>query len=177
MAISRSYQQVLNWLAICLVLQLLPVHVNAGGFNILTPGTIAMSAGKSSFAHNAVPDAIVETVPAISDVTGSLSYQWESSTTAVDGFTAIPGATGTGYSFTAPLQQTTYFRRLVTDASGLSGYTNIIKVQVVSVRWENHNYVKEHEVQVSGITTWQAVDLLPVGQQLESTTYADGIGR
>ncbi len=42
---------------------------------------------------------------------------------------------------------------------------------------EDRNYIREHaNVQVTGITTWQAVDQLPVGQKLQSTNYLDGAG-
>lgn len=39
------------------------------------------------------------------------------------------------------------------------------------------NYLREHDVLVTGIHDWNAVDNLPIGQKLQNTTYMDGRGR
>jgi len=134
--------------------------------------------GKQAFNYNEVPDALV---PVYLQAIGS-AYRWEQSTTPETGFTVIAGATGATYTFSAPLSQTTYFRRrTTTNIVGLplpvNIYSNVIKIQVVSVNWENLNYVREHDVLVPGITTWQAVDQLPIGQKLQTTAYFDGLRR
>ncbi len=147
----------------------------AGG--ILTPGTIAMAAGKNTFAPNQIPDNIVEILPALSSAAGQLVYQWETSSSPVTGFTPVTGATQTGFTFSSPLLQTTYFRRKVTDALGNIDSSNIIQVTLVSVNHENINYVREHDILVTGVTDWKTADLLPIGQKLQTTTYSDGLGR
>ena len=61
--------------------------------------------------------------------------------------------------------------------NGTLTYSNTVKLELVSVKWENINYIREHDVLISGITTWQAVDNLAIGQKLQGTTYLDGLGR
>ncbi len=128
---------------------------------------------KYSFSYNQVPDNIVSIAP----LSGSgYTYQWEQSTRPVDGFTSISGATQQNLSFTTALSQTTYFRRKTVN-SGSTYYSNTVRLDLVSVNWENLNYVREHDVLVPGQTNWQAIDNLPIGQKLQTTTYLDGIGR
>lgn len=128
---------------------------------------------KYSFSYNQVPDNIISIAP----LTGSgYTFQWEQSSRPVDGFTNISGAAQQNLSFTAALTQTTYFRRKTTY-SGSAFYSNTVKLEVVSVNWENYNYVREHNVLVPGQTNWQAIDNLPIGQKLQTTTYIDGTGR
>lgn len=127
---------------------------------------------KYSFAYNQVPDNLIPIYPTY---TGT-SYQWEQSTAPTAGFTSISGATQATYTFSAPLSQTTYFRRRVVVNSA-NVYSNIIRIDVVSVNWESINYIREHDVLVAGITTWQGTDQLPIGQKLQTTTYLDGLGR
>lgn len=132
--------------------------------------------GKYHFAYNQTPDQLVEVYPAAVPNTG-LTYQWEQSTVPLSGFTAISGATGTSYTFSAALSQTMYYRRKTTNSVSQFIYSNIIKITVVSVNWEDHNYIREHIVNTTGITTWQAVDQLAIGPKLQTTTYLDGLGR
>jgi RHS repeat-associated protein len=137
---------------------------------------ITTATGRHAFAHNQVPDNLV---PINAAITGT-SYQWEQSSLPLDGFTNISGATGATYSFSAPLTQTTYFRRKFILNAGfinIVGYSNVLKIDVVSVNWENLNYIREHDVLISGVTTWQGVDNLPIGDKLQTTTYLDGMGR
>jgi RHS repeat-associated protein len=133
--------------------------------------------GIDHFAFNQVPDQLVEIHAAATPNTG-LSYQWESSTAPTASFTNISGATSSSYSFSAALTQATYFRRKTTyPANGNYIYSNTIKISVVSVNWEDMNYIREHDVLTTNITDWQAVDQLAIGSKLQTTTYLDGLGR
>jgi RHS repeat-associated protein len=138
--------------------------------------SIGTQTGKYSFAYNQTPDQLVEIYPAAIPNTG-LSYQWEQSSSPTTGFTAISGATQTSYSFSGALSQTTYFRKKATSSTLGSVYSNTIKISVVSVNWEDYNYIREHDVLTTGITGWQSVDQLTIGQKLQTTTYLDGLGR
>lgn len=142
------------------------------------PGhTIGTSTGNYNFSGNQVPSQMLEIHPAAIPNTG-LTYQWEQSTMPESGFVAINGATASSYNLSAPLTQTLYFRRKTTYPSNNNFiYSNTIKIKLVSVNWEDINYVREHNVTTIGITTWQQVDQLPIGQKLQSTTYMDGLGR
>ncbi|HRH47299.1 MAG TPA: DUF6443 domain-containing protein [Panacibacter sp.] len=138
-------------------------------------GTVS---GMYNFDYNTIPSQLVEIVsPVYTNIT--LTYQWQTSTSpAFTSYSTIGSLTS--YTFTAPLTQTTYFRRKTTDASNANNYiySNIIELQLSSVNWENLNYIREHDVITTGITTdWKAVDQLTIGQKLQSTTYLDGLGR
>ena len=136
-------------------------------------GTIT---GNYNFSYNQTPDQLVEIYPAAIPNTG-LTYSWESSVTPMaSGFSAT-GITTSSYTFSAALTQTTYFRRKAINGAGGYIYSNIIKINVVSVNWEDINYVREHEIDTIGITDWQTADQLPIGEKLQMTTYMDGLGR
>lgn len=135
---------------------------------------ITVANERFAFAYNQVPYDLIPVYPLI---TSPIGYQWEQSSTAVDGFTPIPGATGAVYTFSAPLTQTTYFRRKTFLTATIGFYSNALRIEVVSVNWENLNYVREHDVLVAGVTSWQAVDQLPIGDKLQTTVYLDGMGR
>jgi RHS repeat-associated protein len=128
--------------------------------------------GNYAYTYNQVPGNLVGVVPGIAGA----SFQWEQSIRPLDGFTAIPGATLSAYTFTAPLTQTTYYRRKLT-VSGSSIYSNALQLELVSVNWENVNYIREHDVLISNVANWQAIDNLPIGQKLQTTSYLDGLGR
>lgn len=138
-------------------------------------GTVS---GKYAYQYGQIPDQLVEIYPAAFTSSG-LTYQWQKSFTAADeGFSDIPNASGINYTPVDQLLQTTYYRRKTTQSpTGTSIVSNIIKLSVVSVNWEDRNYIREHDVSVPGITTWQAVDQLPVGNKMQTTTYMDGLGR
>lgn len=107
-----------------------------------------------------------------------LMIQWQMSTNYDGPFTDIAGATNANYNFASPLAQTTYFRRKVTSASISSpDYSNIVKIEIVSVFTENRNYVREHTIVVKGNTTFGQTDQLPIGKKFTVTTYLDGLGR
>jgi RHS repeat-associated protein len=135
--------------------------------------------GVYSFSYNQTPSQLVEVLPAAASTTG-LTYQWFSSAYPTTGFTAISGATSGSYSpaaLTSTSQATYYYRQTTHTASSTSINSNIIKIAVVSVNWEDMNYVREHDVMTTGITTWTSVDQLTIGQKLQTTRYLDGIGR
>ena len=48
---------------------------------------------------------------------------------------------------------------------------------IISSDWENLNYIREQDILVPGVTSWQAIDNLPIGQKRERTNYLDGLGR
>jgi len=131
--------------------------------------------GKYHFSYSQIPDQLVEIFPAAIPNIG-LTYQWEQSTQPTTGFSNISGATSSSYSFSSVLSQTTYYRRKTTSGAN-SIYSNIIKISVVSVNWEDLNYIREHDVLTTGVTTWTAVDQLAIGPKLQTTSYVDGLGR
>ena len=132
--------------------------------------------GAYNFSYTQTPAQLVEIFPAGIPNTG-LSYQWEQCTTPAGAFTIISGATQTNYTFPAPLSQTTYYRRKTTNSLSQFIYSNIFKITIVSANWEDVNYIREHDVLRANITTWTAVDQLPIGEKLQTTTYLDGLGR
>ncbi|MBN8838550.1 MAG: hypothetical protein J0I09_14915 [Sphingobacteriia bacterium] len=141
------------------------------------PNTISSANGNTKFNYNTIPDGIIEVFNIASQPSCSApSYQWQSSFT-LDNFVDISGATSANLSFNTPLSQTTFFRRAVYDANGNISYSNIVKLEAVSLFWEDKNYVREHTVLVAGITDWKTVDQLPIGQKLQSTSYVDEFGR
>ncbi len=60
-----------------------------------------------------VPDDIIASEP--KGGSGTYSYQWVDSSSSQNSWQPLPGATGRSLSFSAPLADTTYFRRIVTD--------------------------------------------------------------
>lgn len=155
------------------------VNSVAAQLQILNPSySVGTSTGKVNFSVNQTPDPLVEINPPGILLT-SFSYQWESSSTPI--FPPSPTVIGTGSSYTFPgsLTQTMYYRRKATSTQlpALSAYSNIVKISVVSVNWEDLNYVRQHNVLTTGISAYQAVDQLPIGQKRQMTQYMDGLGR
>ncbi len=80
------------------------------------------------------------------------------------------------------MTQTAYFRRKVTDASLNELYSNVVRIEIVSVKRENRTYVREHSFLKANATSsyphlLAALDNVSIGDKLESTTYGDGLGR
>lgn len=144
---------------------------------IMNPGySIGTSSGKLSFSYNQIPDPLVELNPPGISIFG-FTYSWESSPDPLFSQINVVGTSST-YTFTAPLTQTTWFRRKATsNGLGLSAYSSTIKLNLVSANWEDLNYIREHDVNTIGVTDWKAVDQLSIGQKLQITTYVDGLGR
>ncbi|SEN99478.1 T6SS effector amidase Tae4 family protein [Niastella yeongjuensis] len=132
--------------------------------------------GNTHYTYNQTPDQLVEIYIAGFPSVGQ-TYQWWSNTTPNDaGFSMIAGATQSSYT-PGPLTQNMWFKRQTTNINGASIFSNVVKLTVVSANWEDRNYVREHDVQVTGVTTWQTVDQLPIGQKIQTTSYVDGLGR
>jgi len=134
--------------------------------------------GAYNYNYTQTPAQLVEIYPAAIPNTG-LTYQWWSSIYPTTGFAAISGATSSSYSPPALTSSsvTTYYYR-VTSSSTLGSITsNTIKIKVVSVNWEDINYVRVHDVLNTGQTTWISIDQLPIGSKLQTTAYLDGLGR
>lgn len=105
----------------------------------------------------------------------SKSYAWEKSNSRYGPFEPAGVATP-NLVFTAPLDQTTYFRRKVFNFTGVE-YSNVVKINVSSPYSENLNYVREHDISIPGLHDWVAIDKLPIGMKAQSTKYLDGLGR
>jgi RHS repeat-associated protein len=137
--------------------------------------------GNYAFSYNQTPDELVVLNGATLGSVSGVSYQWMQSTNPIlANFTAVSGSgTSTSYSFTGPLPQTMYYLLKAYSTSTPTNYiySNVIKIRQVSVNWEDYNYVREHVVDTVGVTTWQAVDQLPIGEKLQVTNYKDGLGR
>jgi uncharacterized protein (TIGR02594 family) len=146
---------------------------------VWNPGaSVGTANGIYSYNYTQTPSALVEIYPAAIPNTG-LTYQWYSSISPTTGFTAISGATASGYSppVLTTASVTTYYYRVVTSSTLGSLTSNTVKIAVVSVNWEDINYVREHNVETIGQTTWTAVDQLPIGSKYQTTNYLDGLGR
>lgn len=134
--------------------------------------------GVYNYNYTQIPAQLVEIFPAAIPNTG-LTYQWYSSTSAGSGFTPISGATSSSYS-PPPLNAssvTTYYQRVTTGNFQAYIASNIIKIKVVSINWEDINYIREHDVLNTGLSSWTAIDQLQIGSKLQTTTYLDGLGR
>jgi RHS repeat-associated protein len=156
---------------IVLCLLLINVIVIGQNYNI-TPVN-----GNTKFNYNQIPENLVSVSAGITGVT----FQWQKGPapqdTFGDGFINIGGAVNETYSFPGSLSQSTFYRRVQTEGNGKKFYSNVIKIQVVSINWENINYVREHDVLIAGQTDWKTIDQLPIGSKLQTTTYMDGLGR
>jgi len=131
--------------------------------------------GVYHFAYNQTPSQLIELFAAAIPST-ELTYQWEQSTMPLSGFTAISGATQSSYSIPSALQVTTYYRRK-SSIGGNYIYSNVVKIAVVSINWEDINYFREHSIATTGVSTWTAADQLSIGPKFQTTTYLDGLGR
>lgn len=133
--------------------------------------------GLCNFSATQTPSQLVEIRPAATPNTG-LTYQWEQATTPNGPFVVISGATSSSYSYTAPLSHTVYVRRKSTSVANSSFiYSNVVKLKLATSGWEDVNYLREHTVLTTGISTWQQADQLAIGDQLQTTNYMDGLGR
>jgi hypothetical protein len=91
-----------------------PTTANASTSINISSGIGAGTIGSDqTICNNSIPAAITE-VSAPTNVMGSLTYLWETST---DGTVYFPmvGATGATYTFSSPLTQDLYIRRVITD--------------------------------------------------------------
>ena len=98
--------------------------------NAVTGGTIAAN---QTVCTNGNPAAFTEAATATGS--GTLTYQWQSSTDNTT-FTAISGATSTTYDAPAGLTQTTYYRRVATstlNGVACSANSNTLTVSVNTI--------------------------------------------
>lgn len=134
-----------------------------------------------TYNYNTVPHPLAELFPPsnISSLCEAPTYQWESSNSLNGPYTTVVGANSSTYTFNTSLQQTTFFRRKLFGSNGYTAVSNSVKVEIVSINWEDRNYVREHNVLISGVTNWRDVDQLQIGTdgKTQTTTYIDGIGR
>ena len=72
---------------------------------------------------------------------------------------------------------TAYYYRNTTSATLGTISSNTVKISVVSTGWEDVNYIREHDLLITGQSSWTAIDQLPIGLKLQTTTYLDGLGR
>ncbi len=96
----------------------------------LQPGIIDSTILVQSVSYNAIPATISCGLASGGNCSPSYSYTWQQSTDAMQ-WTNVTGATNTQVSFSSGLQQTTYYRRKVTETvSGTIGYSNMAVVYV-----------------------------------------------
>ncbi len=149
------------------------LFLTANLFAQSNPYDIATASGLNNFSYTQVPGNLI---PVDAGNTG-ISYSWEQSTTPLFTSTITVVGTGATYNVSAPLSQTTYYRRKTTITGGTIIYSNTITLNIVSQNWEDINYIREHDVLITGQNSWQAIDQLPIGSKLQTTTYLDGLGR
>ncbi len=104
----------------CVGTSTITVTVNAA----LNPGSIGSN---QTICANTAPAGLTSTAAA-SGGTGTINYQWQSSTNNVV-FTNIVGAITATYSPTA-IGQTTYYRRLATTATDITVISNVVTITV-----------------------------------------------
>lgn len=90
----------------------------------LNPGAIG---NDQTICANTAPSGLISVTNA-SGGTGTISYQWQSSTNNI-AFTNIVGAITATYSPSA-LSQTTYYRRLATTATDITVISNVVTITV-----------------------------------------------
>jgi protocatechuate 3,4-dioxygenase beta subunit len=109
-------------------------HTYDFGFMAPPPCTVTASvvAGNQTVCTGGDPVAFTETTPATGS--GTLSYQWESSTTDCNsGFGPIGGANSNTYDPPTGLTQTTYYHLVVTNTDGSATCTDITNCITVTV--------------------------------------------
>ena len=90
------------------------------------PGSI----GTNQTLCNGTVAAALTSITAASGGTGTISYQWELSTTSsISGFSTIAAAVAVGYS-PGTLSQTTYFRRVANTSFDGAIYSNVITITI-----------------------------------------------
>ena len=114
----------------------------------LIPGTIGSN---QTICLGIIPASFTSTTPATGG-TGTITYQWQSSTTsAVAGFTDIPAATATTY-LSGALTQTTYFRRGAKTTTDAIVYTSAITISVNNLPSVSISPASPTVISGSGIT-------------------------
>lgn len=165
-----------RWIYLCICVAI--YAESASGQQQWNPGfTIGTVSGEYTCQYGQSPGQLVEIHPAAIPNTG-LTYHWFSSPYPTTNFTPVSSGDG-GSGFVVPtLTQTTYYRRETSAATLGSVVSNTIKIAVVSSDWSDTNYLREDDILTSqNADSWHAIDHLPTGKKLETTTYLDGLGR
>jgi len=105
---------------------------------------------------------------------GSPNYQWQ-----LNG-TNVPGATGSSYTPTITTGSQYQSIGIVMNSSAVCAINPAVAtntIEIASAHWENRNYVRVHTIVANGVTDWIQVDQLSTGDELQSTTYLDGLQR
>ena len=108
------------------------VNLNSSGDpSTFTPGTIGAS---QTICSGSTPSQLTSTADASSCSSGSITYQWQSSTTSSSsGFSDISTATSSTYSPSA-ITQTTYFQRIATcSGDGSVSNSNVATITVPTI--------------------------------------------
>ncbi|WP_264522511.1 gliding motility-associated C-terminal domain-containing protein [Flavobacterium sp. N2469] len=97
---------------------------------IITNNTISSN---QTLCSNSTPATLSGSLPTLTPTGNTVLYQWMSSiTSASTGFSNISGAVSQNYTFSAPLSQTTYFKR-VAYVTGCSSSDNTSAVVTITV--------------------------------------------
>ncbi|MBK7871851.1 MAG: hypothetical protein IPJ74_14810 [Saprospiraceae bacterium] len=107
-------------------------HTNIIEVNGVDGGAIG---NNQTVCSTKIPQALIETQ--VSSGSGTITYRWERSIEGCNsGFETIDGETGTSLTFTQPLVQTTYFRRVtISTQNGVicETYSNCVIISVAKV--------------------------------------------
>uniref|UniRef100_UPI0029310868 Ig-like domain-containing protein n=1 Tax=Pedobacter gandavensis TaxID=2679963 RepID=UPI0029310868 len=89
-------------------------------------------AGDQSTCNNITPELLTGSTPTVDPTGATVLYKWMSSTTsATTGFSDITsGGTSKDYSFSGPLNQTTYFKRMAYSSGCPEESSNVITITV-----------------------------------------------
>jgi RHS repeat-associated protein len=156
--------------AIVLLVLLLPTKL----FAQVTQFDIHTVGDNYKYTYQETPPVMESIVPYTN---GYSSVRWEYSSMPLSGFVLAPGTNNTlSYTYPTFLQNTTFFRRIITINYD-EFISNTIKLEVVSIHNENLNYIREHNVLVPNQTQWTSIDQLAIGDKLQITTYLDNLGR
>jgi RHS repeat-associated protein len=106
-----------------------PSNAGSASINVtcvipVTGGAITAATKTQTLRNNLVPAAINCTPSTGGGCFTTYSYQWQQSTD-MSNWTNVSGATGQNLGFSAPLPQTTYFRRRVSETFGGVAYSDI----------------------------------------------------
>ncbi|CAN5903441.1 hypothetical protein BH24BAC1_BH24BAC1_02560 [soil metagenome] len=145
-----------------------------------TPVQVQVLPGVSNntISHNAAaacggltPAPITGSIPQGGQGDGSYTYAWQRSvTSATAGFQVAPGAaTAQEYTFTGPLTQTTWFRRIVRSGNCARDTSNVVEVIVVPAI--TNNTITANQQICAGETPADLTGSLPAGGVPGDLTY------
>lgn len=107
------------------------VTLNITAIQPLTPGKIDSTSLFQNIGYDSIPTPIICSADNGGSCNPIYSDQWQQSTDQMI-WTDIPGATGQNLVYADSLQQTTYFRRKVTEInSGSIAYSDVAMVSVI----------------------------------------------